>query len=256
MHMGDGVCASIVDYGGDTFAVLQYEKSTQKQQQYKKSTQKQQPALMKSVKRRPSSQTKAKQEGANRDVKRRATPPRKDKEKKPKTTTDSSDSDSDSINSDEETDEDGDVKMSAKITGIEGTLLWKKGGQMVFGKQVARIIAVADNHYPGFMHNKLELENGFKLAISLSRTAKSTFHRVKDNNYMIVDPGITTATIGEDEVANQSPLGTQSDVADNEQDHKSLGANVGSSDHGDVGSEDILSPCLNQEEGVEDVDEP
>jgi hypothetical protein len=40
LHMGDGVCASIVDYGGDTFAVLQYEKSTQKQQQYEKSTQK------------------------------------------------------------------------------------------------------------------------------------------------------------------------------------------------------------------------
>jgi hypothetical protein len=33
LHMGDGVCASIVDYGGDTFSVLQYEKSTQKQEQ-------------------------------------------------------------------------------------------------------------------------------------------------------------------------------------------------------------------------------
>jgi hypothetical protein len=78
---------------------------------------------MKSGKRRPSSQTKAKQQGATMAVKRRATPPRKAKENKPKTTTDSSDSDSDSVNSDEETDEDGDVKMSAKITGIEGTLL-------------------------------------------------------------------------------------------------------------------------------------
>jgi hypothetical protein len=70
---------------------------------------------------------------------------------------------------------------------------------------------------------------------------------------MIVD---TTETIGEDEVANQSPLGTQSDVADNEQDHKSLGANVGSSDHGEVGSEAIVSPFLDQEEGIEDVGEP
>jgi hypothetical protein len=146
--------------------------------------------------------------------------------------------------------------MSAKITGIEGTLVWNKGGQIVFGKQVARIIAVADNHYPGFMHNVKELENGFKLAISLSRTAKSTFHGVKDNNYMIVDPGLKTATISEDEVATQSPLGTQADVADIEQDHKSLGANVGSSDHGDVGSEAIISPCLDQEEGVQDVGEP
>jgi hypothetical protein len=34
LHMGDRVCASIVDCGGDRFAVLQYEKSTQKQQQY------------------------------------------------------------------------------------------------------------------------------------------------------------------------------------------------------------------------------
>jgi hypothetical protein len=54
LHMSDGVCASIVDYGGDTFAVSQYEKSTQKQQQYKKSTQKQQPTLMKSGKIIPS----------------------------------------------------------------------------------------------------------------------------------------------------------------------------------------------------------
>jgi hypothetical protein len=60
LHMGDGVCASIVDYGGGRFAVFQYEKSTQKQQKYEKSTQKQQPASMKSVKRRPSPQTKAK----------------------------------------------------------------------------------------------------------------------------------------------------------------------------------------------------
>jgi hypothetical protein len=132
----------------------------------------------------------------------------------------------------------------------------EQGGQIVFGKQVARIIAVADNHYPGFMHNVQELENGFKLAISLSRTAKSTFHGVKDNNYMIVDPGLLTATIGEDEVATESPLGTQADVADIEQDHKLLGPNVGRSDHGDVGSETIILPCLDQEEGVEDVREP
>jgi hypothetical protein len=126
----------------------------------------------------------------------------------------------------------------------------------VFGKQVARIIAVADNHYPGVMHSLQELENGFKLAISLSRTAKSTFHGVKDNNYTIVDPGLTTAKIGEDEVANQSPLGTQADVAENEQDHKSLGDNVGSSDHGDAVSEAILSPCLDKEKGVGDIGEP
>jgi hypothetical protein len=256
LHMGDGVCASIVDYGGDTFAVLQYEKSTQKQEQYEKRTQKQQPGLMKSGKRRPRSQTKEKQQGGTIAVKRRASPPRKAKEKKPKTTTDSSDFDSYSVYCDEEKDEEGDVKMSAKITGIEGTLDWNKGGQIVFGKQVARIIAVADNHYPGFMHNVQELENGFKLAISLSRTAKSTFHGVKDNNYMIVDPGLLTATIGEDEVATESPLGTQADVADIEQDHKLLGPNVGRSDHGDVGSETIILPCLDQEEGVEDVGEP
>jgi hypothetical protein len=110
------------------------------------------------------------------------------------------------IKSDEDTDEDGDVKTSAKITGIEGTLLCKKGEKWFFGKQVARIIAVADNHYPGFMHNKQDMENGFKLAISLSRTAKSTFHGVKYNNYMEVVPGVAAPTIGEDKVANQSPL--------------------------------------------------
>jgi hypothetical protein len=61
---------------------------------------------------------------------------------------------------------------------------------------------------------------------------------------------------GEDEVANQSPLGTQADVADNEQDHKSLGTIVVGSDHGYLGSEAIISPFLDQEEGVEDVGEP
>jgi hypothetical protein len=28
LHMGDGVCVSHVDYGGDSFSVLQYEKNT------------------------------------------------------------------------------------------------------------------------------------------------------------------------------------------------------------------------------------
>jgi hypothetical protein len=124
---------------------------------------------------------------------------------------------------------------------------------MVFGKQVAILIVVADNHYPGFMHNKQDMENGFKLVIRLSRTAKSTFHGVIERNYMEVDPGLTAATSGEDGVANQSPLVTQADVADNEQDNKLLGTNMGSSDHGDVGSQAILSPCLDQEEGIEDL---
>jgi hypothetical protein len=42
----------------------------------------------------------------------------------------------------------------------------------------------------------------------------------------------------------------------NEQDYKSIGSNVGSSDHGDVGSQANLSPCLDQEEGVDDLGEP
>jgi hypothetical protein len=161
---------------------------------------------MKSVKRRPSSQTKAKQPGATRAVKRRATPPRKAKQKKPKTITHSSDSDSDSIDSGVDTDEDGDVKMSAKKTGVKGTLLWNKGGEMFFGKQIARIIAITDNHYPEFMCSKQDMQNGFKLAIHLSRTTKSTFHGVIDRNYMEVVPGLSAATSGEDEVTNQSPL--------------------------------------------------
>jgi hypothetical protein len=127
---------------------------------------------------------------------------------------------------------------------------------MFFGKQIARIIAITDSHYPGFMRNEQDVQNGFKLAISLSQTSKSTFHGVIDRSYMEVDPGLTAATSGEDEVANQSPLGTQADVTDNEQDHKSLGSNVGSSDHGDLGSQASLSPCLDQEEGVEDLWEP
>jgi hypothetical protein len=69
LHMGDGVCASFVDYGGDRFAVLQYEKKTQIKQ----------PALMKVFKRRASPQTKAKEPVSMKAVKRRASPPRKAK---------------------------------------------------------------------------------------------------------------------------------------------------------------------------------
>jgi hypothetical protein len=52
--------------------------------------------------------------------------------------------------------------------GVHGTLLWHNGGEMVFGKQVARIIAVADNHYPGFMHNEKQMDNALQLAVQLS----------------------------------------------------------------------------------------
>jgi hypothetical protein len=69
LHMGDGVCASFVDYSGDRFAVLQYEQKPQIKQ----------PALMKAVKRRASPQTKAKELGSMKVVKRRASPPRKAK---------------------------------------------------------------------------------------------------------------------------------------------------------------------------------
>jgi hypothetical protein len=85
---------------------------------------------------------------------------------------------------------------------------------MFFGKQIARIIAITDNHYPGFMRNKQDMQNGFKLAIRLSRTAKRTFQGVIYRNYMEVVPLLTAATSGEDEVANQSRLGTQSDVSE------------------------------------------
>jgi hypothetical protein len=39
---------------------------------------------------------------------------------------------------------------------------------------------------------------------------------------MEVVSGFTSVTSGEHEVSNQTPLGTQSDIADNEQDHKSV----------------------------------
>jgi hypothetical protein len=45
--MGDGVCVSRVDYRGDSFTVMQYDKNTKKN------------ALMKAVKKSASPQTKA-----------------------------------------------------------------------------------------------------------------------------------------------------------------------------------------------------
>jgi hypothetical protein len=84
--------------------------------------------------------------------------------------------------------------------------LGTRGGEMFFGKRIARIKAITDNHYPGFMLNEQYMHNGFKVAIRLSQTAKSTFHGVIDRSYMEVVPGLTDATSGEDEV-NELHLG-------------------------------------------------
>jgi hypothetical protein len=127
---------------------------------------------------------------------------------------------------------------------------------LVFGKQVARIIAIADNHYPGFMHNKKQMDNALQFAFHLSRTSKITYGGVKDMNYMEQIPRTTEATEGEQEKRDQSPLGTQSDVKDNEQDRKTSGSDPGSNDHGEGVSQANLSPCLNQEGGIDNTEEP
>jgi hypothetical protein len=92
LHMGDGICVSHVDYGGDSFTVMQYEKNTQKKialmKAVKKSaspqTKAKQLALMKAVKRSVSPQTKAKQPALTKAVKIRASPQRKAKKRNPK----------------------------------------------------------------------------------------------------------------------------------------------------------------------------
>jgi hypothetical protein len=189
LYVGDSVCVSHVDYGGDSFAVMQYGKKT---------------ALMKDVKRRSSLQTKVKR-------------------KKPKTTTDTSDSD-DSFKEydegediddgnqhadiDDEDEDDGDENADKDKNadepddGDDGeedntdedasevdnevyeTILWDRGGELFFVIKVARIIAIADNHYPGFMLNRKQMNDAPQHAMHVSRTAKSMSKDIEDIKYI------------------------------------------------------------------------
>jgi hypothetical protein len=126
---------------------------------------------------------------------------------------------------------------------------------LVFIKQVARIIAIADNHYPVFMLNSKQMNDALQHAIYLSRTAKSTYSDVEDRNYM--EPILQNEEVKEadQEKAEQSPLGTHADVVDNEQDDKLPESHQVSSGHGDAGTQEDFSSCLNQESGNDDTNE-
>jgi hypothetical protein len=78
------------------------------------------------------------------------------------------------------TDEDG----SEVDNEVYETVLWDRGGEMVFIKKVARIIAIADNHYPGFMHNIKQMNDALQLAIHFTRSEKNTYKDMEDRNYM------------------------------------------------------------------------
>jgi hypothetical protein len=148
---------------------------------------------MKVVRRRASPQTNEKQPALMKAIKRRASPQTKAKKKKPKTTTVTSDSDSsfkEDVEDEEldDADQDADVddeekddadenadkygntndEASDKDNEVYKNVLWDSGGEMVFVKQVARIIAIADNQYPGFMLNSKQMNDALQREINLS----------------------------------------------------------------------------------------
>jgi hypothetical protein len=72
-------------------------------------------------------------------------------------------------------DENTDEEASEVENEVYETVLWDRGGELVFVKKVARIIAIADNHYPGFMLNSKQINAALQHAIHVSQTAKSTY---------------------------------------------------------------------------------
>jgi hypothetical protein len=81
-------------------------------------------------------------------------------------------------------DENTDEEASEVENEVYETVLWDRGGELVFVKKVARIIAIADNHYPGFMHNIKQMNDALQLAIHFTRTTKNTYKDIEDINYM------------------------------------------------------------------------
>jgi hypothetical protein len=151
-------------------------------------------------------------------VKRPASLKTKAKRKKPKTTKDTSEEDNSFKEYDEDeevddADEDADVDDEEEDDGDENdpddgddgedeeedntdeeasevdnevyeTVPWGKCGEFLFVNKVAIIIAIADNHYPGFMHNIKQMNDALQLAIHFTRTTKNTYKDIEDINYM------------------------------------------------------------------------
>jgi hypothetical protein len=63
-------------------------------------------------------------------------------------------------------------------------ILWDRGGEKLFIRKVARIIAIADNHYPVCINNIKQMNDALQLAIHLTRTAKNTYKDIEYRNYM------------------------------------------------------------------------
>jgi hypothetical protein len=76
------------------------------------------------------------------------------------------------------------LEVSEVDNDVYETVLWDRGGEMVFIRKVARIIEIADNHYPGIMHNIKQINDDLQLAIHYTRTNKNTYKGIEDRNYM------------------------------------------------------------------------
>jgi hypothetical protein len=190
LDMGDGVLVSNVDYAGDSFSVVQYEKKPKK------------PVLKKAVKRS-------------------ASPKQKAKRTKPKKVEDTSDGDNSFIADDDDEevddahedvdDEDGEVDYAYEAvdedeevddtdeegsevdldlpddkvcTEVYQTIDWDRAGELVFIRKVSKVIAIADNHYPGLMHNIKKINDALQLVIHYTRTVKNMYMDIEDKNYM------------------------------------------------------------------------
>jgi hypothetical protein len=63
--------------------------------------------------------------------------------------------------------------VSEVVNEVYETVPWGKGGELFFVNKVAIIIAIANNHYPGFIHNIKQMNDALQLAIHFNRTAKN-----------------------------------------------------------------------------------
>jgi hypothetical protein len=81
----------------------------------------------------------------------------------------------DAVDGEYEEGDDTDEEGSKVDNYVYETVLWDRGEEFVFVRKVARIIAIADNHYPGFMHNIKQMNDALQLAIHFTRAAKNMY---------------------------------------------------------------------------------
>jgi hypothetical protein len=230
-----------------------------------KKTHKKQPALMKAVKRPASLKTKDTRK-TTKTTKYTSEEDKSFKEDANDEYVDDADEDADVDDEEEDDGDENDPDDGEDEEDEEGyntdeeasevdneeyeTIPWGKGGELIFVRNVARIIAIADTHYPGFVHNIKQINDALQLTTHLTRTAKNTYKDIEDRNYMERISQTEVEKEAEEERAETSLLGTQVDnslgmnqersqhrVVDNEQNHKLPGSPQGSSGHGDAGTQ-------------------